>query len=66
MTFEFSQRSNGLEVPEVMEVVAGEGMQDPIDRDLAQFGMGERSRAVDRQDLPVQQQVQSTERQIGR
>jgi hypothetical protein len=62
----FSQRSNGLEVPEVMEVVAGEGLQDPIDRDLAQFPVGEWPCAVDRRDLPIQEQGSVKERQICR
>src|SRR6184192_3280814 len=48
----------------MMEIVAGKGLQDPIDRDLPQFGVGQWPRALVRWDPSVQRQVKPTQRQI--
>src|SRR5205809_360302 len=48
----------------MMEIVAGEGLQDPIDRNLPQFGVGQWPRALVRWDPSVQRQVEPTQRQI--
>src|SRR5947207_1911659 len=48
----------------MMEIVAGKGLQDPIDRNLPQFGVGQWPRALVRWDPSVQRQVEPTQRQI--
>src|SRR5207249_11897244 len=48
----------------MMEIVAGKGLQDPIDRNLPQFGVGQWPPALVRWDPSVQRQVEPTHRQI--
>ena len=47
-----------------MEIVAGECPQDPIDRNLTQFGVGEWPRALVLRYPSVQHQVETAERQV--